>query len=143
MVKRPVLDTLDQQGAAGAGGAAGGDDTPALPAALEFIEQCACHDRARRTHRMPQGNHATVHIQLVLRNIEFLPAFHHRGGECLVQLEQVQVRRGQFLPLHQPAGGRDAAGQYLQRVVAGCRRVDDARTRFDTQHLAQLFITQQ
>ena len=94
-------DPLNQQRATTARRATGRHHAANQIAATQFVNEGADHDRSGGTHWMPQGNHPTVDVQALVINTQYLLGLDHRRGECLVNFEKIDVRRGQLLLLQQ------------------------------------------
>src|ERR1700729_935549 len=87
-------------------------------ALLERVDQRGHNASAAGTQRMPDGDRAAVHVRLgQIGPSVFGPGQHHRG-ERLVDLEQVDVGERQARAVRGLFGGRDHAGQHVERIRA-------------------------
>src|SRR6185312_1209117 len=121
-VHPPVSDAFNQGGDTHAAADAQGDDRGVHAGAFEFVEH-GPHD-----HR-PHGARGAVDVEPLVVDAEVALEFQGDGGERLVDLPPVDVRRRPHGGVQELAGGGGGACEHDGRVRAGNGGGGDPGTR--------------
>jgi hypothetical protein len=86
-------------------------------APLAFDQQVAGHARARHAVRVADGDRAARHVELVVRNAEFVADVEHLAGECFVELPDADIVHRQAVLLQELRHGEHRADAHLVRIA--------------------------
>src|SRR6185312_5273298 len=128
-VHPPVSDAFDQGGDTHAAADAQGDDRAVQAGAFEFVDHGPQDHRPRGAQRVAHGDRAAVDVEPLVVDAEVALEFQGDGGERLVDLPQVDVRRRQTGGVQELAGGGGGACEHDGRVRAGNGGGGDPGTR--------------
>src|ERR1700722_15959819 len=140
MHRRQALDALDDGAGRQRTTGAHGDQRGALVGALELVQRGRDQPAAGATHRVPECDRAAVDVDLVhVRVVHPRPGQHH-GGECLVDLGDVDIAHLHAGLLEHLRRRLHWAVEVVVRLGADERLADDAGPRLQPERLGFVFV---
>src|SRR5262245_9456121 len=134
-----MLNALDNRGRPHADADAQRDKRGFLVAPLQFIENGAKNHRASSTEWMTHRNGATIHVDLLVGNVERLHVAQNYRSKCLVEFPQVDVLFRHTGPFQDFFCHRDWARQHDRWFGAYVGELTDPGAGFQPRCLARGF----